>query len=232
MPGPTPKGHQNFYACLSIECRGTHARQRRVEGASIASSPIAAEQADRPDGRSEQFGVNGSGKPYDAGVGQSDFQLSGGTRIENGYGQEGGGWGTVAGGRGLRRGFLRTAWGRFGRLPEAALPGVEGHRADAQSPAELGDREVALLLALDLAAPPFTPCLASCRRSESEHELSPGAAKLDSGIEAIMRAKAGRAVRLLVNRPGNRPSHEGAAEQLDLAILLCRQAGFRRVYLR
>src|SRR5512135_1411395 len=34
------------------------------------------------------------------------------------------------------------------------------------------------------------------------------------------------------NRPGNRPSHEGAAEQLDLSILLCRQAGFRRVYLR
>ena len=36
----------------------------------------------------------------------------------------------------------------------------------------------------------------------------------------------------LVNRPGNRPSHEGAAEQLDLAILLCRQAGFRRILLR
>lgn len=36
----------------------------------------------------------------------------------------------------------------------------------------------------------------------------------------------------LVNRPGNRPSHEGAADQLDLAILLCRQAGFRRIYLR
>jgi hypothetical protein len=36
----------------------------------------------------------------------------------------------------------------------------------------------------------------------------------------------------LVNRPGNRPSHEGAAGQLDLAILLCRQAGFRRIYLR
>ena len=31
----------------------------------------------------------------------------------------------------------------------------------------------------------------------------------------------------IVNRPGNRPSHEGAAEQLDLAILLCRDAGFR-----
>jgi DDE family transposase len=36
----------------------------------------------------------------------------------------------------------------------------------------------------------------------------------------------------LVNRSGNRPSHEGAAEQLDLAILLCRQAGFRKIYLR
>jgi hypothetical protein len=36
----------------------------------------------------------------------------------------------------------------------------------------------------------------------------------------------------IVNRPGNRPSHEGAAEQLDLAILLCRQAGFHRIYLR
>ena len=36
----------------------------------------------------------------------------------------------------------------------------------------------------------------------------------------------------IVNRPGNRPSHEGAAEQLDLAILLCRQAGFRRISLR
>jgi hypothetical protein len=36
----------------------------------------------------------------------------------------------------------------------------------------------------------------------------------------------------IVNRPGNRPSHEGAAEQLDLAILLCRGAGFRSVYLR
>jgi hypothetical protein len=36
----------------------------------------------------------------------------------------------------------------------------------------------------------------------------------------------------LVNRPGNRPSHEGAAEQLDLVILLCREAGSRRIYLR
>jgi DDE family transposase len=36
----------------------------------------------------------------------------------------------------------------------------------------------------------------------------------------------------IVNRSGNRPSHEAAAEQLDLAILLCRQAGFRTIYLR
>src|SRR3954469_16406194 len=36
----------------------------------------------------------------------------------------------------------------------------------------------------------------------------------------------------IVNRSGNRPSHEGATEQLDLTILLCRQAGFRRIYLR
>src|SRR5512135_1551572 len=36
----------------------------------------------------------------------------------------------------------------------------------------------------------------------------------------------------IVNRPGNRPSHEGAAEQLDLAILPCREAGSRRLLLR
>jgi hypothetical protein len=36
----------------------------------------------------------------------------------------------------------------------------------------------------------------------------------------------------VVNRPGNRPSHEGAAEQLDLAVLLCREAGFRKICLR
>ena len=36
----------------------------------------------------------------------------------------------------------------------------------------------------------------------------------------------------LVNRSGNRPSHEGAAGEFDLAIRLCRQAGFRRILLR
>jgi DDE family transposase len=36
----------------------------------------------------------------------------------------------------------------------------------------------------------------------------------------------------IVNRPGNRPSHEGAGDQLELAIHLCREAGFRRITLR
>lgn len=36
----------------------------------------------------------------------------------------------------------------------------------------------------------------------------------------------------LVNRPGNRPSEEGAASRFDQAIELCRRAGFRDVTLR
>jgi hypothetical protein len=36
----------------------------------------------------------------------------------------------------------------------------------------------------------------------------------------------------LINRPGNRPSHEGAAAALDKMIGLCRRAGFRRITLR
>ena len=36
----------------------------------------------------------------------------------------------------------------------------------------------------------------------------------------------------LVNRSGNRPSHEGSAERFDQAIALCRQGGFRQVLLR
>jgi hypothetical protein len=36
----------------------------------------------------------------------------------------------------------------------------------------------------------------------------------------------------LVNRSGNRPSHEGAAERFDQAIGLCRAAGFRKILLR
>ena len=36
----------------------------------------------------------------------------------------------------------------------------------------------------------------------------------------------------LVNRSGNRPSHEHAADSFDKAIALCRQAGFQRILLR
>ena len=36
----------------------------------------------------------------------------------------------------------------------------------------------------------------------------------------------------LVNRSGNRPSHEGAATKCDRAIHLCRSAGFRQIVLR
>jgi Transposase DDE domain group 1 len=41
-----------------------------------------------------------------------------------------------------------------------------------------------------------------------------------------------REVMRLVNRPGNRPSHEGAAAALDSAIATCFRGGFRKVLLR
>jgi Transposase DDE domain group 1 len=47
----------------------------------------------------------------------------------------------------------------------------------------------------------------------------------------VSLAETGEVLRL-VNRPGNRPSHEGAAAQVDQAIWLCLQAGFRRIVLR
>ncbi len=36
----------------------------------------------------------------------------------------------------------------------------------------------------------------------------------------------------IVNRSGNRPSHEGAAQRLDQAIELCRRGGFKKITLR
>ena len=36
----------------------------------------------------------------------------------------------------------------------------------------------------------------------------------------------------VVNRRGNRPSHEGAAEYLNCSVQLCREAGFRKILLR
>ena len=47
----------------------------------------------------------------------------------------------------------------------------------------------------------------------------------------ISLAHTGEILRL-VNRSGNRPSHEGAAAAFDRVIRLCRQAGFRRILLR
>jgi hypothetical protein len=47
----------------------------------------------------------------------------------------------------------------------------------------------------------------------------------------VTLANTGEVLRL-VNRSGNRPSHEGAAEKLDESIALCRAAGFRSIRLR
>jgi len=44
-------------------------------------------------------------------------------------------------------------------------------------------------------------------------------------------ANTGEVLRL-VNRPGHRPSHEGAAAQVDRALAVCFRGGFRRVLLR
>ena len=44
-------------------------------------------------------------------------------------------------------------------------------------------------------------------------------------------ANTGEVLRL-INRSGNRPSHEGAAELFDECIALCRAAGFRKILLR
>jgi hypothetical protein len=47
----------------------------------------------------------------------------------------------------------------------------------------------------------------------------------------VSLAETGEVLRL-VNRSGNRPSHEGAAEEADAAIALCRRGGFRKIVLR
>jgi hypothetical protein len=47
----------------------------------------------------------------------------------------------------------------------------------------------------------------------------------------VSLANTGEVLRL-VNRSGNRPSHEGAAEQIDQVLKLCTRAGFRRILLR
>jgi Transposase DDE domain group 1 len=53
------------------------------------------------------------------------------------------------------------------------------------------------------------------------------------GYHPLMVSLANTAEPLyLVNRSGNRPSHEGAAEYFDKSIALCRRAGFRKIKLR
>ena len=53
------------------------------------------------------------------------------------------------------------------------------------------------------------------------------------GYHPLMISLANTAEPLyLVNRSGNRPSHEGAAVRFDQAITLCRHAGFRQILLR
>jgi hypothetical protein len=47
----------------------------------------------------------------------------------------------------------------------------------------------------------------------------------------VSLANTGEVLRL-VNRPGNRPSYEGAAAEIDHSIRLCRAAGFRQILLR
>lgn len=47
----------------------------------------------------------------------------------------------------------------------------------------------------------------------------------------VSLANTGEVLRL-VNRPGNRPSHEGAAAEVDRCLAVCFQGGFRKVLLR
>lgn len=47
----------------------------------------------------------------------------------------------------------------------------------------------------------------------------------------LSMAETGEVLRV-INRPGNRPSHEGAAEQVDECIWQCHQAGFENILLR
>jgi hypothetical protein len=50
-------------------------------------------------------------------------------------------------------------------------------------------------------------------------------------VQAVTLANTGEPL-YVVNRPGNRPSHEQANVYLDQAVALCRRAGFRQVRLR
>ncbi len=51
-------------------------------------------------------------------------------------------------------------------------------------------------------------------------------------VDAINRHLHLLKILSIVNRPGNRPSHEGAAAEADRAISHCRRGGFQQVRLR
>src|SRR5512135_337193 len=72
---PTGERQENFYAYRSVACRGTRARPRRVEEASVGSSSTVAEPAGRVDGDPQQYGIDGPRQPHDASIGQLDLQL-------------------------------------------------------------------------------------------------------------------------------------------------------------
>lgn len=80
-------------------------------------------------------------------------------------------------------------------------------------------------------------------RIEADGTLVETAAETKQGIDCSYKgvwgyhplvltlANTGEVLRL-VNRSGNRPSHEGAAQRFDECIGLCRRAGFQRIVLR
>jgi hypothetical protein len=82
-----------------------------------------------------------------------------------------------------------------------------------------------------------------CAWIDADGTMVPTGAECKQGIDisckgvwgyhplVVTLANTGEVLRLK-NRSGNRPSHEGAAEQLDQCIALCRKAGFRRIVLR
>src|SRR5205085_11593820 len=72
-----------------------------------------------------------------------------------------------------------------------------------------------------------------CKRTHEPRHKPYLASRLPYGYHVLVISLANTAEPLyLVNRSGNRPSHEHAHIYLDKAIDLCRRAGFRAITLR